>query len=300
MDEGLRLPSAKEEMRIIVSRKGFDSSSGGVPSPIFPDGRMLSLPIPDRLSRIAYADISGNGWATMGELVSQLAGMPPTHRAHLDPDLVFDSFPRSEGWRPILGQVGSAEGHLRKQGVRKGDIFLFFGLFRRVEQAASGWRFLSDSNPIHALFGWLQIADRVSVSAWPVADRWALYHPHFAREPDESNVIYVSNERLTLAQRECKGIAGAGAFSFFSPRLRLTAPTSDRPGLWLLPQWFYPEHRKSALSFHGEPSRWKRGSSGVLLSSVSRGQEFVLDCEDYPEAVDWLGDLFNSPTAPGA
>jgi hypothetical protein len=66
MDEGLRLHAAKEEMRIIFSRKGFDSSSGGVPSPIFPDGRMLSLPIPDRLSRIAYADISGNNWATSG------------------------------------------------------------------------------------------------------------------------------------------------------------------------------------------------------------------------------------------
>ena len=39
-------------MRIILSRKGFDSSSGGVPSPIFPDGTTLSLFIPDKLSRI--------------------------------------------------------------------------------------------------------------------------------------------------------------------------------------------------------------------------------------------------------
>jgi len=299
MDEGLRLHHSKEEMRIILSRKGFDSSSGGVPSPIFPDGRMLSLPIPDRLSRIAYADISGNRWAGMGEAVSQLAGIPPTHRAHLDPDLVCDRFPRSEGWRPIFGQVGSAEGHLRKQRVCKGDIFLFFGLFRKVEQAIDGWRYVRNSNPMHVLFGWLQIAERVSVSAWPVTDHWALYHPHFAREPHKSNVIYISTERLTLTQRECKGIAGAGVFPFFSPLLRLTAPKSDRPGLWLLPQWFYPKPRKSALSFHGDISRWKKSSSGTMLSSVSRGQEFVLDCDDYPEAVGWLGDLFNSPAASG-
>ncbi len=281
-------------MRIILSRKGFDSSSGGVPSPIFPDGRMLSLPIPDRRSTIAYSDISGNCWATMGEAVSQLAGIPPTHRAHLDPDLVCDCFPRSKGWRPIFGQVGSAEGHLRKQGVRKGDIFLFFGLFRKVEQGTSGWQFVRNSNPLHGLFGWLQIAERVSVSVWPPADRWALYHPHFAREPHKSNVIYISSERLILAQRERKGIAGAGAFPFFSPILRLTAPKSDRPGLWLLPEWFYPRNRKSALTFHGDVSRWKKSSGGTMLVSVSRGQEFVLDCDDYPEAVDWLSDLFNS------
>jgi len=284
-------------MRIILSRKGFDSSSGGVPSPIFPDGRLLSLPIPDKLSSIAYADISGNCWATMGEAVSQLAAIPPTHRAHLDPDLVRSSFPRGEGWRPIFGQVGSAEGHLRKQGVCKGDIFLFFGLFRRVEQEIAGWRFVRGSNPIHALFGWLQIAERVSVSAWPATDQWALYHPHFLREPRKNDVIYVSTERLMLAQREYKGVAGAGVFSSFSPLLQLTAPKSDRPGLWLLPQWFHPKHRKSALSYHGDASRWSKSSSGTMLSSVSRGQEFVLDCDDYPEALDWLRDLLDSPAA---
>ena len=30
-------------MKIIFSRKGFDSANGGVPSPIFPDGMTLSL-----------------------------------------------------------------------------------------------------------------------------------------------------------------------------------------------------------------------------------------------------------------
>ena len=33
-------------MKIILSRKGFDSSYGGYPSPIFPDGSLLSIPIP--------------------------------------------------------------------------------------------------------------------------------------------------------------------------------------------------------------------------------------------------------------
>jgi len=63
-------------VKIILSRKGFDSTSGGVPSPIFPDGRMLSLPIPDKQSHISYEKICGCESATMGELVEQLASIP--------------------------------------------------------------------------------------------------------------------------------------------------------------------------------------------------------------------------------
>ena len=32
-------------MKLILSRKGFDSTAGGVASPIFPGGEMYSLPI---------------------------------------------------------------------------------------------------------------------------------------------------------------------------------------------------------------------------------------------------------------
>ena len=33
-------------MKVVFSRKGFDSGTGGCPSSIFPDQRMTSLPIP--------------------------------------------------------------------------------------------------------------------------------------------------------------------------------------------------------------------------------------------------------------
>lgn len=33
-------------MKIILSRKGFDSANGGIVSPIFEDGTMISFPIP--------------------------------------------------------------------------------------------------------------------------------------------------------------------------------------------------------------------------------------------------------------
>jgi len=34
-------------MKVILSRKGFDKINGGYLSPIFPDGKMISIPIPD-------------------------------------------------------------------------------------------------------------------------------------------------------------------------------------------------------------------------------------------------------------
>ncbi len=58
-------------MRIILSRKGFDSSAGGCPSPIFPDGRLFSLPIPDKTSPIVYSEIHYDD-IDVGQLVSQL------------------------------------------------------------------------------------------------------------------------------------------------------------------------------------------------------------------------------------
>lgn len=282
-------------MRIILSRKGFDSGAGKAPSPIFPDGTMLSLPIPDQASGISYGDIAGNVWASAGELAEQLAGIPPSHRAHLDPDLSAGSIARMKGWRPLFGQAAAAEGHLENQGVGAGDVFLFFGLFRAVEKSTEGWRFVRGSRPMHILFGWLQIAERVAVSNWPAGEDWARYHPHFRRAADPRNVVYVAAERLSLQGAKLPGIAGAGTFPRFTPKLRLTAPDSRLASRWLLPEWFHPGRRASALSYHGDSSRWSLSRAGTMLTAVSKGQEFVLDCDHYPEAVPWLNELLSPP-----
>ena len=75
-------------MRLIFSRKGFDTQNGGVPSPILPDGRMCSLPIPDSSSQVRYSDILWDD-VSLGKVVSDLTGnrIRGTTRAHLDPDI---------------------------------------------------------------------------------------------------------------------------------------------------------------------------------------------------------------------
>ena len=286
-------------MKIILSRKGFDSSAGGKPSPIFPDGTMISLPIPDKASPIAYQDIAGNQHASVGELVQDLANRPPAHRAHLDPDLSAHALPRMRGWRPIFGQEGAAEKHLENHGVGPGDVFVFFGRFRRVERTASTWQYVRSCRPIHVIFGWLQVAERVAVCEWPGGADWALYHSHFHRKPHPANVVYVAAKRLVLPGVRSSPLPGAGLFHSFRQQLQLTEPSCRRTSLWLLPEWFHPKGRGSVLTYHGDQSRWQQVKDGVMLTAVSRGQEFILDCGDYPEAINWLAELLPDRCGPG-
>lgn len=47
-------PRVAPPKRLVLSRKGFDSGYGGMPSPILPDGRLQPLPIP-----VDHDDASG-------------------------------------------------------------------------------------------------------------------------------------------------------------------------------------------------------------------------------------------------
>ena len=201
-------------MRIIFSRKGFDSSSGGNPSPIFPDGRILSIPIPDRHSPIRYKDILWNEY-NLGTLVSDLTDgrINASDNAHLDPDINSESISRHSEWRPIFGQSGSAQGHLRKNGIQAGDIFLFFGLFCNVLKT-SGKLIWDKRLPLqHVIWGWFQINKLIKVDDCKLSEyNWARYHPHFHRDPDKNNILYIARRYLKLPGMSNVKQPGAGVF----------------------------------------------------------------------------------------
>ena len=119
-------------MKIILSRKGFDSSAGRVASPIFPSGEMCSLPIPEPASTVTnqskrYAEISfGN--CSLGTVADDLTQgkIMGERMAHLDPDLSYDSIDRQANWKPVFGQSGATERHLQNCNVQEGKLFLIF------------------------------------------------------------------------------------------------------------------------------------------------------------------------------
>lgn len=279
-------------MRIILSRKGFDSAAGGCPSPIFPDGRLFSLPIPDKKSPIVYSNIQFED-INVGELVSQLTRDPKRihHFAHLDPDLRYEALNRLPGWRPLLGQIGSAQGHLRNEGIQLGDIFIFFGSFRPVEQTQSGWCFKTDEKPRHVIWGWLQIGEILKVDDLPPETMdWARYHPHFAYEPDKSNTLYLATDKLSLGG-EVLAIPGAGTFRGIDDRLLLTVPGAKNQTQWRLPSCFYPREGKSRLSFHPDVRNWILEDSLCFFDSAARGQEFVFDAGTDEAPATWIKTL---------
>lgn len=276
-------------MRIILSRKGFDSAAGGCPSPIFPDGRLLSLPIPDKTSSISYSDIQFDG-LDVGQLVSQLTRDPKRahHYAHLDPDLRKDALYRQHGWRPLLGQTGSAQGHLQNQRVDHGDLFLFFGSFRPVEFVDGKWRFVQIEAPRHVIWGWLQIGEILKVDNLGKFDLpWARYHPHFAYKQDSANTVYLATDFLNIRGQSTNS-PGAGVFPRISNNLLLTKPGSKKQTHWRLPGWFFPSDGMSKLSFNPNINRWSLDGSHCYLESASRGQEFVIDVTDMEHADEWV------------
>lgn len=279
-------------MKLILSRKGFDSSAGGCPSPVFPDRSFYTLPIPDPRSRIAYREIHHEG-LNVGKLVANLTGdrRAGGRKAHLDPDLIAGVYPRDDGWRPCLGQSGAAQGHLRKQNVGEGDLFLFFGLFRDVEKHGRGWRFVKQARPFHSLWGWLQVGEVHRID--DLADDellWARYHPHFHGQEDGSNTLYVASDKLHLGGQST-GLPGAGVFASMQSPLRLTAPDAAAITQWRLPASFFPESAETAMSFHSNLARWTREGEDCYLRSAARGQEFVLNTLSYPGVVSWLRNL---------
>jgi hypothetical protein len=277
-------------MKIIFSRKGFDSSSGGAPSPIFPDGRILSLPIPDKQSPICYNDIRWDEYS-LGTIVSQLTNgkIRGSYRAHLDPDLRREGMPRFGNWKPVLGQTGAAQSHLRNYSINTGDVFLFFGLFQEVHLKGEMIVWNKQSMPRHILWGWLQVGEVIQVDRCNKTEYgWAGYHPHFHRTSEKNNTLYIAQQYLSLPGNAIAIQSGAGVFQRYTRALQLTAPSATRTTEWELPTWIFPKNGRLPLSYHKNMTRWQTLGQTSRLKVVSRGQEFVLDCSYYPEAIEWL------------
>lgn len=283
--------------KIILSRKGFDSSFGGVASPIFPDRNMISLPIPASKAPLTYDDIQYKG-GRLGEIVTNLTKEKVSGQktAHLDPDLCFDSRERLPGWKPAFGQVGAAQTHLENNQISVGDLFLFFGWFRKVEEPNGGHVFARNARHRHVIFGWLEIGEIIDVAADEESaikrHKWLKEHPHLHGMQTAKNVIYVATDHLSNHYSGRQTLKGGGQFLKFSDHRELTAPNASGRSQWQLPAWFMPEGRPP-LTFHENAGRWEKSGDHVTLKSVAIGQEFVLDCDYYPEAMGWIQDLFS-------
>lgn len=285
-------------MKIVLSRKGFDTQYGKVPNAILPNGTLIAFPIRDGES-IVRADAIRRGGESVGEMVEQLTHgrIRRNYRAHLDPDLDASSYPREPGWRPVLGQKGSPLGHLVKQKVGAGDLFLFFGWFGRVEESGATWAYTRGSSAVHLLWGWLHVGsclDPVNLSDGP--GHWLAYHPHLHHSANERHAIFVASDRLAVGGRF---VPGGGIFPRFSDARVLSAP-GENMSLWRVPGWMHPAAGQVRFSYIHDPKRWRfEGKEEALVQSIGKGQEIVMAPRDTAPIDRWLATLFEDvPSIP--
>ena len=206
-------------MRIIFSRKGFDSSAGGGPSPIV-NGAPLTLPIPDNkgFSRTTYGDLGLTEHAAKASKGKLGAG----DLCHHDPMFLPDG-------TCAFGQTGAAQTDLERQGVTLGDVFVFFGLFADEESR----------EPHHRIFGYLIAEEIHTLSEGAPQSMLDLAHPHALGMHGSNDVIWCGEGRTANRASEA---------------LRLTVPGGP-PTLWRRPEWL----RRGGLSYHDREDRWLRG-----------------------------------------
>lgn len=214
-------------MKLILSRKGFDSAAGKCPSPII-DGRPLSMPIPaSGSSDTTYADLG------LGAIVEQIT------RGRIAGDALCHHDPMFHQGECLLGQCGAAQSHLARHGIGPGDVFLFFGLFA---DPASGERH-------HRIFGYLKVRSATAVAAMPVTERAelaGLRHPHLLDRCVTNDVIYRG-----------EGAAARNA----DHALRMTRPGGPLSH-WHVPHWL----QTRGLSYHAKPWRWAEPGALKLVS----------------------------------
>ena len=268
--------------RIILSRKGFDSSAGGKASPIFKDHRIFSLPIPQKEeSPTKYEDLYSNG-ITGSEALREasVTKVKENDFCHYDPALNDEM--------GIFGQAHTAQGELRNNGVDVGDLFLFFGWFKQYASRRRG---------SHHIFGWLQISEIISgdENIKKYLDFRNINHPHgYGSKEYTNNTLYISSKNLTL-EKEPTGLKGHGLFKNSVEDLILSSPMHTK-SIWKLPKTYFKESFESFDDKEGffMNRRFPTDKKNFLVNTNrGRWQEAVLNCENNPKVIDWAINLIS-------
>ena len=270
--------------KLILSRKGLDSSSGGYPSPILGE-KLLSIPIPQTQKGIPYNRVQTPAKRSVKKLGKEL-GMMLTSSCHFDPDLTYGSLKaRPDGWKPCFGQHGAALTHLMNHEVGVGDIFLFYGWFRQAEKVDRTWSFVKKSPEQHIIYGFLEVGEIIRQPHTHSIPQWLAYHPHvkLAEVYGNLNTIFIAKDTSSLVT----GLPGAGTFDLHAARV-LTSSRASTRSLWELPDCFFDSQDHCLLSYH-QNRKGKRHPSRErwrLVQNVARGQEFVV--EQTPSITAWI------------
>jgi hypothetical protein len=281
-------------MKIILSRKGFDSAHGGIASPVFPGGEMLSFPIPgtdDKKDYIKYSDLWFDG-IDLAQILCDLGYKEERYSqyCHLDPDLVEGRRKdKVDGWTAAFGQINQSAKYLQNQQVsagkdgEDGDLFLFFGNFHHVEEKDGKFSYVRRSenntddyrgNTFQAIWGYMQVGKVLTEPSEIMKYEW---HPHACLPRndgsggDKNNTLYLPTKTLSFRP----DLPGWGVFDYDEKRI-LTKKGCTK-AVWDYADALVVENRKNPA----------KGNGGIYYPGI--WQELVLDNE---KATEWAKNIF--------
>ena len=279
-------------MKVILSRKGFDSANGGIASPIFEDGTMLSFPIPSKdhdKDKIAYEELTCNK-ILLNELLENL-GYKGDKYCHLDPDL--DSTRRVvsvEGWKPAFGQINQSASYLINNQI-VGDLFLFFGNFRNVVKSHGKYKFAhrnkNSADPYYGkemqiIWGYLQVGEIISD---PKEQEKFFWHPHACEKrlfKEKNNLIFTAAKRLSFAPQ----MPGYGIFSYDKKRV-LTMPGKTK-AIWKKQKAYDVDNINKINNRDNKRKNSAKDPGGIYYAGI--WQELVL--KDNNDSEKWAKSMF--------
>lgn len=265
-------------MKVILSRKGFDSAAGGHPSLVINNSILQTIPIPSKGDHNIYSTVlsryEGKSLFDLIHPIYDKIGVDKFHQwditteCHLDPDIDYRAkSQRPVGWKGCFGQAGIAEKVLENCKVEKDDIFLFFGWFQHCDIDGNSIN-LHKGNGKHILFGYLQVGEiyELTKDTKDEIPEWLKEHPHADKERIDGklNRIYVARDTCSWDNN----IKGYGVFPY-KEELVLTKEGLTR-SRWKLQDGLGPDDVN--IEYHSKKA-WKED----YFQSAGRGQEFVID-----------------------
>ena len=279
-------------MKVILSRKGFDSANGGIPSPIFEDGTMLSFPIPSKdheMDKIAYNELTCNG-VLLNKILKDL-GYKGDGCCHLDPDLdITRRVYLVQGWKPAFGQINQSASYLLNNKIDEGDLFLFFGNFRHVVESKGKYKFarrnknLEDpyyGREMQAIWGYLQVGEIISEAKKQKEFFW---HPHACNKRifGNNNLIFTAAEHLSFAP----DMPGCGIFSYNEKRV-LSMPGKPK-ATWKKEKAYDVDNINEVNNRKSKRKNSAKDPEGIYYAGI--WQELVL--KDNKDSKDWVKRIF--------
>lgn len=277
-------------MKIVFSRKGFDSSYGGFPSIILPEemgSKMISFPIPETnfaqcgwlasdlsfilndRSKLSLKDIFVQlGIADKIRLSGKGIANADDVKFHFDPEIQSVENIRSYA---AFGQSGAASSHLLSKGIESGDVFLFFGTFKKTLLEHGKITYDSAMHEIQAIWGYMIVDDIIHVNR--------ITESQVEKYPDIKTHLHYLNKENEEGENIIICGSRFGTFDY-AVKYCLTK-LGYKKSFWELPDFF----KNTNISYCGAVENPKR------FKSADIGQEFVVMNFDEDKMKSWLLSL---------